>query len=146
MKRLREAPNIGLEHGRWGEDVAVEQLRVEGLVILDRNARPCRADRRIELDIVAYDRKLDILVFVEVKQHLTRSPYQRRLRSINRHKLELLRRGCRAWILANHWQGAYRFDVIEVYGGPGSILRPEVDHIKHVRLFRKVSEFVNWEE
>ena len=146
MPRPPEAKNIGVAHGRWGEDAAVEQLRLEGLCIIDRNVRPCREDRRIEIDIIAYDRRLDAIVFVEVKQHKSRSESQRRLRSVTRHKLELLRRGCRTWLRRNRWEGAFRFDVIEVYGQPEERRRAEVDHIRHVRLFKGEERFVNWED
>lgn len=145
MPRRREASNVGVRHGQWGEDVAAAQLRVEGLTVLERNVRPCREDRRIEIDIIAYDRRLDVLVFVEVKQHKARSPYQRRLRSIDRRKRALLCRGCRTWLLRNKWEGSYRFDVVEVYGTPESAARAEVDHIRHVRLFKDAERFVNWE-
>ena len=146
MARGNDGPNVSVAHGRWGEDVAVEELRLEGLTIVERNARPCRDDRRIEIDIVAYDRRNDVLVFVEVKQHRRRSPWQRRMRSVGRHKLELLRRGCRTWIRRNRWSGGFRFDVIEIYGTPERRERVEVDHIRHVRLFKGESLFVNWEE
>ncbi len=147
MDRIRElAPNVGVAHGSWGEDVAAAQLEVEGLVVVERNARPCKNDRRVEIDIIAYDRRCDLLVFVEVKQHAARSDRQRRLRSITRRKQELLRRACRTWLLANRWKGAYRFDVIEVYGTPESRSKAEVDHIRHVRLFANSERFVNWEE
>ncbi len=141
----RAPDNVAVRHGRWGEEVAATQLRVEGLVIIERNVRPCPDDRRIEIDIVAYDRALDILVFVEVKQHKTRSAYQKRLRSVTRHKQDLLRRGCRTWLLRNRWEGSYRFDVVEVYGTPEGTAPAEVDHIRHVRLFPREEQFVNWE-
>lgn len=146
MRQRRKAANIGVAHGSWGEEVAAEQLRIEGLVIVERNARPCTADRRIEIDVIAYDRRQDVLVFVEVKQHKTRSPYQRRMRSVSKHKLDLLRRGCRTWLMKNRWHGAYRFDVIEVYGDPEGGKPAEVDHIMHVRLFKDGEHFVNWED
>lgn len=68
MPRPHEDENVGVRHGRWGEDVAAEQLRLEGLTVIERNVRPCPDDRRIEIDIIAYDRRQDVLVFVEVKQ------------------------------------------------------------------------------
>ena len=68
------------------------------------------------------------------------------MRSVGRHKLDLLRRGCRTWLRHNHWEGSYRFDVIEVYGEPEAAARAEVDHIMHVRLFRNEERFVNWEQ
>ena len=84
MSQPLDAGSRGVENGRWGEDVAVTALRLKGYIIVDRNARPCAGDRRLEIDAVAYDREADTLVFVEVKQHAGRSPFQRRLRKIGR--------------------------------------------------------------
>ena len=44
---------------------------------------------------------------------------------------------------AYRWGGAFRFDVIEVYGEPGGG-RPVVDHIERVNLFAKRERFVKW--
>ena len=55
-----KVPNVGVEHGVWGEDVAVEYLRVHGYEIVDRNVRPCRRDQRLEIDVIAYDRMYDL--------------------------------------------------------------------------------------
>ena len=135
--------NIGVAHGQWGEDVAVEMLRLEGYLIVDRNSHPCPWDRRLEIDIVAYDKKADAMVFVEVKQHARHSRGESRLRSITRAKMTNLRKAFNAWRRGNRWFGAYRFDVIEVYGEPGSS-RPEVDHIERVALFGPRERFVRW--
>ena len=118
-RRPENPPNEGVLRGRWGEDVAVEHLRSLGYVIVERNARPCRWDRRLEIDIVAYDRTGDVMIFVEVKQHKAHTDRDRRLRSIDRRKLDLLRKACRAWMGKNRWRGARRFDVVEVFGEPG---------------------------
>ena len=138
----RESANVGVDHGAWGEDVAVEVLRRDGYEIIERNARPVRDDERLEIDIVAFDHRSDSMVFVEVKQHAVRSPWQRRLRSVHKRKRANLRRACNAWRRVNRWHGGYRFDVIEVYGTPGR--RPEVDHIHHVALFPRRERFVRW--
>ena len=144
MRRPHETGNVGVEHGRWGEDVAAAALRRKGYVIVERNVHPCARDRRLEIDIVAYDREADAMVFVEVKQHCERSPLQRRLRSIDKRKLRNLRRVFNAWRRVNRWNGAYRFDVVEVYGEPGSG-RPEVDHVERVRIFGTAERFVRWD-
>jgi len=133
--------NIGVEHGTWGEDVAVERLRLEGLEIVDRNVRPCR-DQRLEIDVIAYDRETDAMVFVEVKQHATHSEGERRIRSVDSAKMRRLRVACNAWRRHNRWQGRYRFDVVEVFGTPGS--RPEIDHVRQVNLFMPPDRFVRW--
>lgn len=134
---------MGVRHGEWGESVAVEYLRRNGFEILDRNSRPVERDRRLEIDIVTWDRRDDAIVFVEVKQHAAVSPYSRRLRSVDRRKRQNLRRACLAWKRVNKWRGGYRFDVVEVYGVPGGG-SPVVDHVRNVNLFVKPERFVNW--
>ena len=136
--------NIGSLHGKWGEEIACGHLRKCGYEIVERNARPCPWDRRYEIDIIARDREPDTIVFVEVKQHKSRSPFARRLRSITRRKKDILRRACRTWLFRNRWQSSYRFDVIEVYGTPGSASPAEIDHIPRVRLFETEERFVDW--
>ena len=139
----RKADNIGVLHGAWGEAVAVDHLRRHGYEIVDRNSRPVKRDERLEIDIVAWDRKKDSMVFVEVKQHAELSPYARRLQSVNKRKRMNLRRACNAWRRTNKWRGAFRFDVIEIYGVPGGG-EPVIDHISDIELFAKRGRFVNW--
>ena len=140
----RDLTNVGVRNGVWGEDVAVEYLRRAGFQIVDRNSCPVERDRRLEIDLVAWDPKSDAMVFVEVKQHAAKSPFATRLRSVDRRKRDLLRRACRTWIAKERWTGAYRFDVIEVYGTPNAACRAEIDHIPGVRLFEKTERFVDW--
>ena len=121
MPRPREESSVSAAHGCWGEDVAAD-----------------------EIDIVAWERSTDTMVFVEVKQHATLSPYARRLRSVDRRKRDNLRRACNAWRRANRWRGGYRFDVIEIYGVPEGG-RPVIDHIRKVDLFARRGRFVRWE-
>ena len=139
----REPGNLGVRHGAWGEDVAAAHLRRHGFEILERNVRPVERDERLEIDIVAWDRRRDEMVFVEVKQHADLSPYARRLRSVTRRKKQNLRRACNAWRRVNRWRGACRFDVIEVYGVPEGGA-PVVDHIANVALFARPDRFVDW--
>ncbi len=142
MQRLDSA-NVGVAHGAWGEAVAVEFLRRRGYEIVDRNARPVEQDARLEIDIVAWERQTDTMVFVEVKQHARPSAYARRLRSINRTKKANLRRACNAWRRVNRWRGAFRFDVLEIYGVPEGG-PPVIDHIQNVELFAARGRFVKW--
>ena len=139
----RKAENIGVLHGAWGEAVAVDHLRRHGYEIVDRNSRPVERDERLEIDIVAWDRRKDAVVFVEVKQHAKPSPYARRLQSVDKRKRMNLRRACNAWRRTNKWRGAFRFDVIEIYGVHGGG-KPVIDHISDVALFAKRGRFVKW--
>ena len=135
--------NKGVANGRWGEEVAVERLRREGLEIIERNVRPFAYDRRLEIDVVAYDPRSDTMIFVEVKQHSLHMDGETRLRSVDGRKKRLLRTACGAWRRKNHWEGGYRFDVIEVFGAPGC-RHPEVDHIRHVPISIPRSKLVPW--
>lgn len=146
MSAPRREPNVGVAHGAWGEDVAAAHLRLRGYEIVARNVRPCRWDARLEIDIIAYDKAHDVMVFVEVKQHRQRAARARRLQSVTREKKRRLRTACRAWLRRNRWRGAYRFDVVEVYGEPGMSGRAEVDHVERVALFVDAARFVNWSE
>ena len=143
-KKNSASSNVSVEHGRWGEDVAADFLRRRGYIIVERNVHPCRKDERLEIDIVAYSREKDAIVFVEVKQHAEHSEYESRLRSIDRRKRMLMRRVCRSWLIKHKWEGAYRFDVIEVFGTPESKEPAEIDHIERVDIFVGREKFVNW--
>ncbi len=130
-------------HGEWGERVAAERLRMEGLEIIERNSRPLARDRRLEIDIVAYDPRTDTMVFVEVKQHSAHLPLERRIRGVDERKRRNLRIACAAWRRANRWEGDCRFDVVEVFGTPRS-RRPEIDHVQCVRLHSPSLDAVRW--
>lgn len=145
MSLRRRASCVAVDHGVWGEEVAVQYLKVHGYEILGRNIRPCPSDRRLEIDIIARDRLYDTIVFVEVKQHKSHDEYDVRLRGVDRRKKELLRRACRTWLLRNRPEAGCRFDVIEVFGEPYSRRKAEIDHIINVRLFVPDGKFVDWE-
>ena len=121
--------------GRWGEEIAAAHLRRMGWRIVERNAHPCRNDRRCELDIVAYEPRENRVVFVEVKTHRRHSPFASRLWAVDRRKKRNLLRAGANWLMRRRWHGNWRFDVIEVYGSLEQDVPPEIDHITNVRLF-----------
>ena len=123
-----------VRRGAWGEDAACCYLAGRGWRILERNARPCKSDRRCEVDIIAQS-DCGGVVFVEVKTHRRKSPYATRLWRVDRRKKRPLLRACACWIMSHHWHGDFRFDVIEVYGEAGSHACPEIDHVENVPLF-----------
>ncbi len=133
--------NIGVEHGKWGEDMAALKLKSEGFEILARNVRPYSRDRRLEIDIIAYEKETGTLVFVEVKQHSKHWEWEGDTRGVDVKKRQNMCKACRAWLRAHPWDGGYRFDVIEVYGVPEGG-KPEVRHIKRVNIFETKSRFV----
>lgn len=143
-RRAHAPTNVGVIHGVWGEEIAAEVLRRKGYKIVARNVRPCAWDRRLEIDLIAYDREAEAITFVEVKQHAHHVEGETRLRSVNARKKRLLQQASSAWIRQQDWTGNYRFDVIEVYGEPGHG-EVEVDHIRHVNLFVTPRQAVTWD-
>jgi len=143
MPQLRENGNLSVGHGCWGETVACELLRAKGYEILERNSTPYARDRRLEIDIVAYERESDTLVFVEVKQHAEHSPFATRLRSVDKRKLRNLRIVFNAWRRTENWEKGMRFDVIEIYGTPETGIK-SIDHIESVRVFNENDKHINW--
>ena len=123
------------EQGRWGEDMAAAFLASKGWKVVERNARPCSKDRRCEIDIVVKSKDGGTVVFVEVKTHAHRNRLHGRLAGIDMRKKRILLRACANWITRNHWHGAFRFDVVEVWGSKNDGAPPEIDHIENVPLF-----------
>ena len=143
MKLRSPNDNLGVVRGEWGENIAASYLRRAGFEVIDRNSTPVKRDRRLEIDLVVWDPKSDTMVFVEVKQHAKLSPFARRLQSIDAAKKLNLLRACNAWRRVYRWRGAYRFDVIELYGTPEGG-KPIIDHIESVQLFANSQKFVKW--
>ena len=128
-------PNESVQRGCWGEKMAISHLIGKGWRIIERNARPCRYDKRCELDIVAYIPTEEQVVFVEVKTHRRHSSYASRLWAVDRRKRANLLRASASWLKMRKWHGNCRFDVIEIYGEQGSDAPIEIDHIMNVKLF-----------
>lgn len=110
--------------GRYGEDLAVEHLRRQGLVILARNWR-CSAG---ELDVIARDGAT--LVICEVKTRSSRA-YGSPLEAVGPRKLRRLRELALRWL---DEQGIHvpdiRFDVIGILQPRAGT--PIVDHVRGV--------------
>lgn len=137
MPRLNDDVDTRTNRGCQSDEVACEFLRAKGYEILERNATPYERDRRIRIDIVAYDRIGDTLVFVEIKQHARLLPYGSRLHRIDKRRLHNLKVAFGAWCRRNRWEGGYRFDVIEIYRSPKLYVWRHlgingIDHIENV--------------
>lgn len=100
--------------GRWGEDLAVQHLVVQGYEVLDRNWRCSEG----ELDVVA--REAGSLVFVEVKTRSTLS-FGDPAEAVTRTKARRIHRLAARWLAERRPCGAWdlRFDVVSVLRTPG---------------------------
>lgn len=106
------------ETGKWGENVAVENLVAQGYAIVERNWRLGHN----EIDIIAM--KGDELVFAEVK---TRSnPDDDPLEAVDRRKIMRMVRSAEAFCNANALHHSIRFDLFAISGTPDDYT---VEHI-----------------
>lgn len=112
------------ELGRWGEDVAAEHLRRNGLIVLERNWR-CQIG---EIDIVARDGKQLIVCEVKTRSGLD---FGRPTEAVTEVKLQRLGRLAAAWLASRRLSvRSVRIDVIGVVRRHGA--DPQIDHIKGV--------------
>ncbi len=111
-----------METGREGEGIALAHLRALGYPIRGRNVRIGRD----EIDIVAFDPKDQVVVFVEVK---SRSRFDKDFRpelNVTGRKRGTMLRAARRWVARHRYDGGYRVDVVSV--AEGRVL----DHFKEV--------------
>lgn len=113
-----------LRVGLWGESVAADYLKRQGMRILGKRVR---VGRRDEIDIIARDGQS--LVFVEVKTRGS-DRFGRPASAVDRAKRHTLSRAAVRYLqkLPNP-RVCFRFDVVEVIGEPGSEGDAKVNHI-----------------
>lgn len=109
------------EYGEWGELVAIDHLRADGYIILDRNWRNLEG---YELDIVA--RKDRLIVFVEVKTRRNED-LMRASDAITLTKVKHIVRAASSYMMFHRLKLDIRFDVITVVGQEPE---PEVTHLE----------------
>lgn len=114
--------------GYFGEAAAAEYLEKAGYKILARNYFAGHD----EIDIVAFDRTLETVVFIEVKTRKNRT-HGLASESVNAQKLKNIIQAAKQYIFENPTECEIRFDVIEVYyRNDGGILSAvEINHIKN---------------
>ena len=112
---LGRAPRQTPEHalGRSGEELAYWALREHGYTVIARNLR-LRVPEG-ELDLIAYEGQPPELVFVEVKTRAREGQFLAEDAVDTAKRLRLIRLA-RAWRRRRHYAGAYRFDMVVVYG------------------------------
>jgi len=116
------------ELGRLGEELAVDYFRQRGMLLLDRNWRPQRANLRGELDLVVRDE--DTLVIVEVKTRRCLA-FGSPAESVTRRKLRALHSLALAWLDQRQVHAPrMRFDVISITVPPAG--QPVLEHLRGV--------------
>lgn len=109
--------------GKYGELVAEKYLKRYGYQIWERNVR---IGRRDEIDLVAFDQKEGVLVFIEVKTRSQQSEDFHPLLNFTYKKRKSFQRAVRRWIARAEYEGGYRMDMVCVVEGGVT------EHIKEV--------------
>ncbi|MDR2776803.1 MAG: YraN family protein [Puniceicoccales bacterium] len=126
--RRRSAKNIDL--GRQGEDLATNFLKQKGFKILKRNWVYGKG----EIDLVAFDKCHNILVFVEVKLR-SADAFIPGYFAVNKKKKDILRKTCKSYLRQFGSPNiCHRFDVIAIeVNQTGNFHR--ISHYENVKLF-----------
>ena len=101
--------------GDRAEAIAAAELERRGFAIIGRNVRV----GRLELDVIAS--RGNLVVFCEVRARSRTgiaAPYE----SIDRRKIERVRRAALGWLTANAKRCDVRFDVASIVLGPPLVL------------------------
>lgn len=101
-----------LDLGHDGERVAEHYLLAQNYRILERNIRLGRD----EIDIIAYDRTRQMIVFVEVKTRTITSDAYPIHRAVNFRKRRCLQRAIAKWVRSKRYEGPGRTDVLCIRG------------------------------
>ena len=109
-----------MQTGMLGENIAADYLRARGYDVRERNVR----FRNLEIDIVAYDRALSMMVFVEVKTRSTHSDAYPIHAAVDGRKRKNIRRAVAWWVKQHQFEGSGRIDVVSVCNAK------VVEHIK----------------
>ncbi len=104
-----------LDIGRAGEDAAVEYLRSNGFMILERNWR----SGRYEIDIIA--QKWDTIHFVEVKSR-TLTGWSSPEEALTARKANSLRQAARAYLAYTRTELIPQFDLMAVETSMGLVV------------------------
>lgn len=121
--------------GRRGEQAAARLLRQKGLVVVAEG----ESDRAGEIDLIAIDRRINTVVFVEVKTHSTLKPGHPAER-VDETKQRRLTRAALRYLKRKKLLGtACRFDVVAVWW-PAGLTEP--DRVEHYEAaFEAANEF-----
>lgn len=97
--------------GKGGEEHASKYLKQHKYKIIERNFS-CKLG---EIDIVAFDKKTNEYVFIEVKTR-TNSRYGLPEEAVNKYKQKHIYKSAQYYVLKNGLENQYaRFDVIVIY-------------------------------
>ncbi|MCA9373214.1 YraN family protein [Candidatus Woesebacteria bacterium] len=95
--------------GEWAEDQAKKFLQAQRFEVLDQNVRV----KNNEVDLIAFDHKLEELVFIEVKSR-TSAEFGDPFTAVDRMKLRSMQYVAACYRRQTGYHGDFRFDIITV--------------------------------
>ncbi|MDR2603194.1 MAG: YraN family protein [Puniceicoccales bacterium] len=126
--RTKSARNVDL--GKKGEDLAAKILKRKGFKILTRNWTYGRG----EIDLVAFDKCHNILVFVEVKLR-SANAFVPGYFAVNGKKKDILQKTCKAYLRQFGSSNiCHRFDVVAIEANQTENFH-RISHYENVKLF-----------
>ncbi len=120
-QRLNQQAN-NLEMGSLGEKQAIQFLQKNNYQILSRNFK----FKKLEIDIIALDKKADVIAFVEVKKRSS-AYFGSPAAAVNFKKLQHLKTAGQVFLQQHKIDKNFRFDII-------SILPNQVEHFKNISI------------
>lgn len=106
--------------GQVGEALAARFLTSKEFTIVDANVR----FKNHEIDLIAFDTKLQELVFIEVKTRATTEAGHASI-AVTTKKIDSMNRVAQQYLKNHSYDFDYRFDIITVTGN-------EVEHFENV--------------
>lgn len=103
--------------GKWGEQLAVDELTSEGFAIAETNWHMSHH----EIDIIATRGNLMVVAEVKTRSDMTEDP----LAAVDSRKINAMVRAARAYMDFNRIEMDVRFDLFAICGTPGGEYRME---------------------
>ena len=119
--------------GRLGEDEAVKLLKKKKYKILERNIHLSHN----EIDVIAYSKKLKVIVFVEVKARTVDidlySPFGTPAAAVTKEKQARTIAAAKNYLRLNpkYFDAQPRFDVVEIYLDKNDMSVLKINHIEN---------------
>ena len=117
--------NSNRKKGQEGEQMAAAYLETKGYTILEYNY----FFERAEVDLVAYDKEQENIVFVEVKKRSS-TTFGAPAESVSEKKKKNIYKAAEAWLYERKMDGSpVRFDVIAIVQKENEA--PNIQHFEH---------------
>lgn len=120
--KQKKLPNFS--KGIKAETIAQNFLEKQGYLILEKNL----SLKNLEIDLIAFDKKFNELVFVEVKYRQSKNFGDGPV-AVNQQKIAKITAVAENYLKKKQFKKYYRFDIISV---SGNLNKPEIEHFENI--------------